>query len=124
MTTLLYIIALSWIVAGTSLILFTEKTMAVFEKMFHTPRVKGLSFLPLSLGVVLVVGAFSRKDLFWLIFILGLLALLKGVYFYMAPPRQVTALMEWWFTKARPETLRAIGLTVFVLGLALFSYSG
>ena len=122
MTVLLYVIALLWIVAGTSLIVFTEKTRDIFKKMFLTEKVKRLSFLPFIFGVVLIIGAFFNRDIFWLIFILGLLATSKGVYFYMAPPQQTKALMEWWFIKAQPETIRVMGLIVFVLGVALFSY--
>ena len=122
MTILLYVIALLWIVTGTSLIVFTEKTRDVFKKMFFTEKIKRLSFLPFIFGVVLIIGAFFNRDIFWLIFILGLLATSKGVYFYMAPPQQTKALMEWWFIKAKPETIRVMGLFVFVLGVALFSY--
>ena len=122
MTALLYIIALLWIVAGTSLIVFTEKTRDLFKKMFLTEKVKRLSFLPFIFGVILIIGAFFNRDIFWLIFILGLLATSKGVYFYMAPPQQTRALMEWWFIKAQPETMRVVGLIIFVLGVALFSY--
>ena len=122
MTVLLYVIALLWIVAGTFLIVFTEKTRDVFRKMFFTEKIRRLSFLPLFFGVVLIIGAFCNRDIFWLTFILGLLATSKGVYFYMAPPEQTRSLMEWWFMKARPETMRAMGLILFVLGVALFSY--
>lgn len=122
MTIVLYVVALLWIVAGTSLIVFTEKTRDVFKKMFFTEKIKHLSFLPFILGVILIIGAFFNRDIFWLIFILGLLATSKGVYFYMAPPQQTKALMEWWFIKAKPETMRVMGLIIFVLGVALFSY--
>ena len=122
MTALLYVIALVWVVTGTFLIVFTEKTRDIFKRMFLTEKVKRLSFLPFVFGVVLIIGAFCNRDIFWLAFILGLLATSKGVYFYMAPPQQTKALMEWWFTKASPETMRVTGLIIFILGVALFSY--
>ncbi|MBW1781056.1 MAG: hypothetical protein JRL30_09985 [Deltaproteobacteria bacterium] len=122
MKALLYIIALLWIASGTLVIVFTEKSREVFKKLFLTEKVKYLSILPFVFGVILIIGAFYNRDIFWFAFILGLLATSKGLYFYMAPFEQSKALMDWWFFRARPETVRFMGLILFVLGVALFSY--
>jgi len=122
MKALLYIIAILWIASGTFVVVFTEKARDVFKRMFFTAKVKRLSFLPFVFGVVLIIGAFYYREIFWFALILGLLAISKGVYFYLAPPDQAKALMEWWFFKTRPETVRFMGLIMFVLGIALFSY--
>ena len=122
MKALLYVIALLWIGAGTFVIVFTERTREVMKTMFLTEKVKRLSVLPFVFGVVLIIGAFFNRDLFWFAFILGLLATSKGIYFYMAPIEQSKGLLEWWFVQARPETVRFMGLILFVLGVALFSY--
>jgi len=122
MKVLLYIIALLWIASGTFVVVFTEKAREVFKRVFLTEKFKLLSALPFVFGVVLIIGAFWSKQIFWLALILGLLAISKGVYLYMAPPEQTKALMDWWFLKARPETVRLMGLVLFVLGIALFSY--
>lgn len=122
MKILLYVVALLWIISGTLLIVFTEKTRAILKKMFLTEKVKWLATFPLIFGVVLIIGAFLNREIFWLAFILGLLATSKGLYFYMAPSQQAKALLEWWFLKAKPETVRLFGLITFVLGVALISY--
>jgi hypothetical protein len=122
MKALLYVIALVWIAAGTFLIVFTERSREVLKSIFFIEKVKRLSVLPFIFGIVLIIGAFCNKDLFWFAFILGLLATSKGIYFYMAPLEQTKGLMEWWFVQARPETVRFMGLIIFVLGVALFSY--
>jgi len=122
MKALLYVIALLWIGWGTFVIVFTEKARDVFRRIFLTEKVRRLSVLPFAFGLVLIVGAFYNREIFWLVLILGLLAISKGVYLYMAPPEQSKALMDWWFFKTRPETVRFMGLIMFVLGIALFSY--
>jgi len=122
MKILLYVVALLWISSGTFVVVFTEKAKEIFKRMFFTEKVKRLSVLPFVFGVVLIIGAFLNKEIFWFALILGLLATSKGVYLYMAPPEQIKALMDWWFFKARPETVRLMGLVLFVLGIALFSY--
>ncbi|MBW1784574.1 MAG: hypothetical protein JRL30_28000, partial [Deltaproteobacteria bacterium] len=83
---------------------------------------KYLSIIAFAFGVVLIIGAFFSRDVFWFVFILGLLAILKGIYLYLAPLEQTKALMDWWFIRARPETVRFMGLILFVIGIALFSY--
>ncbi|MCF8144008.1 MAG: hypothetical protein K9N21_08825 [Deltaproteobacteria bacterium] len=122
MKVLLYIIALLWIASGTFVVVFTQKARDFFKRIFLTEKVKRLSVLPFALGIALIAGAFWYTEIFWFAFILGLLGISKGVYFYMAPPDQSKALMDWWFFKARSETVRLMGLVLFVLGIALFSY--
>jgi len=122
MKALLYLISLLWIAAGTFVVVFTEKYREVFKRVFPTQKPKLLSIIAFAFGVVLIIGAFFNRDVFWFVFILGLLAILKGIYLYLAPTEQIKALMDWWFFRARPETNRFMGLILFVIGIALFSY--
>lgn len=122
MKILLYVIALLWIALGTFVVVFTENAREFLKKIFFTEKVRLLSALAFALGLILIIGAFWIKAVFWFALILGLLAISKGIYLYAAPPEQSKALMEWWFLKARPETVRLMGLVLFVLGIALFSY--
>jgi energy-converting hydrogenase Eha subunit H len=119
---LLYFIALFWIAWGTFVVVFTEKSRELYKRLFLTRKMKHLSVVAVVFGVVLIIGAFLHRDIFWFVFILGLLGISKGIYLYMAPPEQSSALMDWWFVRARPETVRLMGLVLFVLGIALFSY--
>lgn len=119
---LLYIIALLWIAWGTFVVVFTEKSRELYKRLFLTRKMKHLAVVAVVFGVVLIIGAFLHRDIFWFAFILGLLGISKGIYLYMAPPEQSRALMDWWFVRARPETVRLMGLVLFVLGIALISY--
>ena len=76
-------------------------------------------FIPIVFGIILIIGALSGDGFLWLPFILGLAGLAKGVYFFVASPDQAKMIMEWWFFKASPETIRFLGLISFVLGMAL-----
>jgi hypothetical protein len=122
MTVVLYILAILWIVAGTFLVLYTESTKEVFRKLFFTDHFRWLAALPLIFGVILVLGAFSHKDMFWLVFVLGLLGLLKGVFLIMGPSAQIKRLLDWWFHKASERTIRLNGLISVILGTAILSY--
>lgn len=122
MTAVLYILAILWIGVGTFLILYTESTKAVFRKLFYTEHFRWLAALPLFFGILLVVGAFSHKEMFWLVFVLGVLALLKGVFLIMGPSAQIKKWLDWWFYKASERTIRLNGLISVILGTAILSY--
>jgi len=120
----LYIIAILWVISGTFLVIYTESTRKFLKKVFLTANTKLLSLLPFVVGLVLVVGAFFNRGMFWLVFIIGLLAVFKGVYFLMAPQQQAKALLEWWFMSASPRTIRFFGLITFFIGVTFLSYLG
>jgi hypothetical protein len=121
MTALLYIISVIWIAAGVFLILYTERYREFSKKMFPTDKLKIWAVVPLFFGVVLVLGAFFEKEVFWLAFILGLIALLKGIYLIAGPSAQAKKLVEWWFEKANDRIIRLSGLIIFFLGSAIFT---
>jgi hypothetical protein len=121
MKAILYIIAVLWIASGTFLIVFTEKTRDTLKSVFLTERVKILSVLPFIFGAILVIGAFTNSELFWFVFILGILGLAKGAYLFIAPSEKTKRVLDWWFSKAKPETIRFWGLITFFLGILLLS---
>lgn len=118
----LYIIAILWIILATFLIIYTERTREFLERVFLTDKIRMWASLPIIVGLLFIIGAFFNRDMFWLAFIIGLLATSKGVYFLIAPPKQIRGLLEWWFVKAGPGTVRLFGLIAFVLGVAVLSY--
>ena len=121
MIALLYIISVIWIAAGVFLIIYTDRYREFSKKVFPTDKLKVWAVVPLFFGVVLVLGAFFEKDVFWLAFILGLLALLKGVYLIAGPSAQAKKLVDWWFEKASDRIIRLSGLIILFLGSAILT---
>jgi len=121
MSIALYIIAILWIVIGVFIILYTERTMKILKKLFFIEKVRLLSILPIIFGIVLVIGAFVCTQVFFLSFILGVLALLKGLYLVMGPMPQIKRIMDWWFNKASDTYIRLCGLIIFIFGIAVLS---
>lgn len=121
MSIALYIIAILWIVTGVFIILYTERTMKILRKLFFIEKVRLLSILPIIFGIVLIIGAFVCTQVFFLSFILGVLALLKGLYLVMGPLSQIKRIMDWWFNKASDSYIRLCGLIIFILGIAVLS---
>ena len=117
----LYIVAILWIVIGVFILLYTERTMKILKKLFFTEKVRALSIVPIIFGIVLVIGAFVCTQVFFLSLVLGVFALLKGLYLIMGPMPQIKRLMDWWFNKASTSYIRLCGLIIFVLGIAILS---
>lgn len=122
MTTILYIIAILWIVVGTFFVIYTQGTRDFYKKLFLRENIKWMALIPFVFGVVLVVGAFYAEKVFWLALVLGILALFKGLYIFFVPSSHVKALLDWIFNRAGEGTLRLFGLIIFILGSAILSY--
>jgi len=118
----LYVISLLWIAVGTLFIIHTHKSREFYGKLLYQRNPRLLAILPLAFGIVFVVAAFYYKEMFGLIFILGVIGILKGAYLILGPADQINRIMEWWYKEAGEGTIRLFGLIVFILGCAIFSY--
>jgi hypothetical protein len=121
MSIALYVIAILWIIIGVFIILYTEKAMKILRKVFYIKHARILSIIPVIFGLVLIIGAFVCTQVFLLSLILGMLALLKGLYLIIGPIAQIQRLMDWWFNKAGESYIRLGGLILFVLGIAMIT---
>ena len=117
-----YAVSVLWLAAGTLLILYTEGTRAFLKRMFLRDSVRWMAVFPLLLGLFLVVGAFFYQEMFWLALVLGILAIVKGVYLVVGSSSQLKGIFEWWFNQADDSTIRLWGLISFTLGIAVLSY--
>ena len=122
MRIVLYVISILWVATGTLLIIYTEGTRGFLKRVFLIERLRWLALLPLVFGVLLVVGAFYQREIFWLAIILGGLGIIKGIYLSIGPVAQIRTLLDWWFQKADGRTIRLHGLITFFLGVAILSY--
>ena len=118
----LYVISILWIVLGTLLIIYTESTKGFLKKLFYTEHIRLLAILPVLFGLILGIGAFYIKEMFWLAITLGIMAIIKGVYLFIGPSHQIKRLFEWWFNRAEDRTIRLFGLITYTLGGAILSF--
>lgn len=122
MVIVMYIISILWIAWGSFLIIDTRPAREFWGKLFFRENIRLFGIVPFIFGLILVVGAFYSGKMFWLALILGLLALLKGVYLFIGRQPQIMNLLEWWSSRASDGTIRLFGLITFILGCALLSY--
>jgi hypothetical protein len=117
----LYGLALFWIAAGTAFILYTEESRRVLRNSVGKIKPQFLAFIPMVVGVLLILSA-GASGASWLIIILGLLAIGKGIYFLIGPRGQIRALFDWWFGSVQDRTYRFWGLIMVLLGMVVLSW--
>jgi uncharacterized protein YjeT (DUF2065 family) len=122
MNPILFVIAILWIAVGTSLIIYTGWTRRLWSKILERDNFKWLAILPGIFGLILIASAFYYAKAFWVALILGILALLKGLYLIIGPSHQLKALFDWWIHKAGDGTMRLYGMITFILGSVLLAY--
>jgi hypothetical protein len=118
----LFVIAVLWIAVGALFIIHTRKTRELYGKLLYRRNPKLLAIAPLVFGILFVVAAFLYRKMFGLIFVLGVIGILKGAYLILGPVDQIKGVMEWWYKDAGEGTIRLFGLIIFILGCAIFSY--
>jgi len=118
----LYAISILWLAVGSLLILYTEGTRSFLKRIFLRDQVRWMAVFPTLVGLFLVVSAFVYREMFWLALILGILAILKGIYVVLGPSQQIKGILAWWFNEADASTIRFWGLISFILSIALLSY--
>jgi hypothetical protein len=119
---LLVIISIIWIIVGTFLIVFTAQTRDILQKYFRIENMKVPAVAAFILGLALIVGGLFKRDILVLSLILGLLGIGKGIFIFFGSERQIENILDWWYVRARDETLRFWGLITFILGFAVLWY--
>jgi energy-converting hydrogenase Eha subunit H len=122
MWALLLVLSVLWIALGTMMVLYTDQVRKSIKGIFAAADIRLVAILPLVMGLLLAVGAFMVKEVFWLALILGLLGIAKGAYLALGPLSQIRQLWDWWFDHASETAVRLSGLITFMIGVAMLSW--
>jgi uncharacterized protein YjeT (DUF2065 family) len=102
-----------FMVEGAALVLVPRKVLHIANKMLAIKDAKLLGWIPLTIGVLLCISArYSYMAL--AIFLLGLLAIAKGLYMFVTPIEKIKK--NRWFTLSE-KAYRVIGLVVLIIGM-------
>ena len=122
MALLLFALAIVWIVFGAGLIVNTQGTRAFYQRIVPSDKLRTYAIPALVVGGLLIVGALVSDRMFWWPFLLGLIAVAKGVYLFRAEEAQLQAVWTWWCEEVSEDSLRLRGLVIYSLGAALLGY--
>jgi len=110
----LVLMGIIWIVTGTLVVFTTDMMKKKFLSKFKNMNYKKWSFLPILIGILFLLSV-TESSARILIVILGILAILKGVYFAVTPGDKVGKLVNWWLN-AKDIVYKIWGIAVIILG--------
>jgi hypothetical protein len=117
----LYLISVAWISIGSCAILYTGDTRSTMQRVLSALNRKVLSVIPLAFGVLMIVAA-SDSIHPWLIRILGLLGLAKGVFILANPMSLYEKSIQWCLESVSDQGYRLTGIIAIILGTAVLSW--
>jgi len=114
----LFLVSLIFISEGVMLILSPKKLLKAAEKMLSVKEPRLLGLMPLFMGIFLLLSA-SASNAAWLIVLLGLGGIAKGVYIFLTPIAKIKA--HPWFHLSDSK-YRAIGIVTLIIGVLIFIF--
>jgi uncharacterized protein YjeT (DUF2065 family) len=117
----LYGASVLFVVLGAFVVLYTDWAQAWMKRVLGHKHTHLFGLIPLVFGVLMAISA-AWSEVFWLVLILGLIALAKGLYLLFARREQVRVLAAWLMDEPSDQVLRLGGLIMVVLGTTLLSW--
>jgi hypothetical protein len=121
MSWFLYLVSIAWISIGSCAILYTGDSRNTLKRSLSAMNRKVLSVLPLAFGVLMIVAASDSLHP-WLIRILGLLGLIKGVFIIANPMALYEKSVQWFLESVSDQAYRLTGILTIILGTAILSW--
>ncbi len=117
----LYAISLFYISIGCCSILYTNETRKFVKNIFNNIDQKILSALPFILGILFIFSA-SATRIPWLIRLIGLIAVIEGVVFFLIPKDLYDKFIDWYLNLLSNQTYRLSGILGIIFGTAVLSW--
>jgi uncharacterized protein YjeT (DUF2065 family) len=117
----LYAISLVYISIGCCSILYTNETKNIVKSIFSNIDQKILSVLPFVLGILFILSAPATR-IPWLFRVIGLMAVIEGVVFFLISKDLYDKFMDWYLNSLSDQTYRLSGILSIILGTAFLSW--
>jgi uncharacterized protein YjeT (DUF2065 family) len=91
------------------------------RSIFNNIDQKILSALPFVLGNLFILSAPATR-IPWLIRVIGLMAFIEGVVFFLIPKDLYDKFMDWYLNSLSDQTYRLSGILGIILGIAFLSW--
>ena len=117
----LYAISLFYIAYGCCSILYTDETQKLVRSLFKDIDQKILSALPFIFGIIFIFSA-SATQIPWLFRLIGLMAVIEGVVFFLIPKDLYDKFIDWYLNLLSNQTYRLSGILGIIFGTAVLSW--
>jgi len=118
----LYFVSFAWIAAGACFVLYTGQSRETLKKMYFNLPKEVLLVLIIAFGIFFIMAA-SESRYTWIIVTFGILAICKGVLFFINPGSMFEKSRDWFIYTATEQTYRFVGIIMLILGTAVFSWT-
>jgi len=118
---ILYAISLFYISIGCCTILYTDETQRFVKSIFSNIDQKILSVLPFIFGILFILSAPATR-IPWLFRVIGLMAVIEGVVFFLISKDLYDKFMDWYLNTLSNQTYRLSGIFGIIFGTAVFSW--
>jgi len=117
MKLLLILLAVLWIIIGALLVILTDATREIFRNLLSKKNLnlRTLAVISFVIGALLILGS-SAVDTPWVLILLGLMGVAKGLFFTLAPKKNAMAVIDWWLN-APNKLLKIWGIVAFCVGV-------
>lgn len=114
----LWIISIFWLIAGCAFLIIPIPAKDLIKKMTKLPKLL-LGIIPSIVGILFLLAS-PTSSWSWFIAILGMLALLKGIFVLISPVGLIKNTLGWWFNQ--PSSLyRFWGIIMLILAILVIS---
>ncbi len=118
----LYFVSFAWIAAGSCFVLYTDQSRETLKKLYFNLPKEVLIILIIAFGIFFIMAAsYSRNT--WIIVTFGILAIIKGVLFFLNPGNIYEKTRDWYIYTATEQTYRFFGIIMLIIGTAVFSWT-
>lgn len=118
----IYLFSILWIASGGMLILYTDQYRELMGKICSRMGRVPMAATAAVIGLLLVLSARGSLNTA-VIVLIGILAMAKGVVFFLNPNDIFEKTLRWWLEDATDQTYRLTGIITLTLGTALLSWA-
>jgi uncharacterized protein YjeT (DUF2065 family) len=118
----IYLFSILWIASGGIFILYTEQYRELMGKICGRMGRVPMAATAVVIGLLLVLSARGSLNT-GVIVLIGILAIAKGVVFFLNPNGIFEKTLRWWLEDATDQTYRLTGIITLILGTALLSWA-
>ncbi|MFH1753001.1 MAG: hypothetical protein ABH875_02350 [Candidatus Omnitrophota bacterium] len=117
MKILLTCLAVLWIIIGALLVVLTDAMRQICRNFLNKKNLnlRVLAVISFVVGALLILGS-SEVNKPWVLILLGLMGIAKGLFFTFAPKKTVMDFIHWWLN-APNKMLRIWGVFAFCIGI-------
>ncbi len=117
----LYAFSLIGISIGCCTILYTNGTRKFVRSLFNNIDQKILSAISFILGILFILSA-SATRFPWFIRVIGLMAVLEGVVFFLISKDLYDKFMDWYLNSLSDQIYRLFGILGITIWMAILSW--